>query len=294
MRKSVLIFGLLISVFSIAQELNGTVSVSAQLTGNTNNKVFKTLEGQLMEFINNTQWTDKQVKTLERIECSFVINVESYQNDNFSASLQIQASRPIFGSTFSSPIYTFNDKDFQFQYIEFQNMVYNPNQYESNLVSVLSFHIYMILGMDADTFEENGGSTYFRQAQTIANYSLRGGQGWRLEDGLQSRFALIDNILSPTYKEFRRSNYTYHREGLDMMHENLQLGKKNIASAIEQLETIHKQRPNSFLMRLFFDSKANEVADIFNGGPKINSAKTISILNKIAPLHSLKWNSIRF
>ena len=190
MRRHFFIFFLFISVLSVGQELNCTVTVVAQQTGNDNNQVFKTLERQLTEFINNTQWTDKKFKTQERIECSMVINVQNYNNDAFSATLQVQSSRPVYGSTYSTPVYTFNDKDFQFRYLEFQNLVFNSNQFESNLISTLAFHIYMILGMDADTFAPNGGNNYFRQAQTIVNYSAgNGGKGWKLEDGLQSRFA---------------------------------------------------------------------------------------------------------
>ena len=227
MRRHFFIFFLFISVLSVGQELNCTVTVVAQQTGNDNNQVFRTLERQLTEFINNTQWTDKKFKTQERIECSMVINVQNYNNDAFSATLQVQSSRPVYGSTYSTPVYTFNDKDFQFRYLEFQNLVFNSNQFESNLISTLAFHIYMILGMDADTFAPNGGNNYFRQAQTIVNYSAgNGGKGWKLEDGLQSRFALIDNLLSPTYKEFRSSMYSYHRDGLDLMYKDLKKAKK--------------------------------------------------------------------
>ena len=151
----------------------------------------------------------------------------------FSATLQVQSSRPIYGSSYSSPIYNFNDKDFNFRYLEFQNLIFNPTQYESNLVSVLAFHVYMVLGLDADSFSEKGGDPYFKQAQIIANYSQqRNSAGWKLEDGLQSRFALIDNVMSPTFKEFREVMYTYHREGLDVMSENTKKGKEEIASAL--------------------------------------------------------------
>lgn len=296
MRRIVfLLVTLAYSVCSVAQELNATVSVVANLTGNNNNIVFQTLERQLTEFINNTQWTDKDFKLQERIDCSFVVNVQNYENDNFVANLQVQASRPVYGSTFSTPVYTFNDNDFQFQYLEFQNMVYNENQFESNLISVIAFHIYMILGMDADSFLKNGGDEYYRQAQTIANYSQRGNAtGWRLEDGLQTRFAIIDNILSPTFEEFRTALYTYHRQGMDRMVDDTPEAKKQIVNAIQALVPMHRRRPNSFLMRVFFDSKSDEIASIFNGGPKVNITNTVDALNRIAPLHSQKWNAIRF
>ena len=181
MRKLIVLFAIFITTISFSQELNCTITVVAQQTGNDNNVVFKTLEKQLTEFINNTKWTSKAFSQQERINCSMVINVISYTNDTFSATLQVASSRPVFNSTYSSPTYFFNDKNFNFQYLEFQNLVYNPIQFESNLISVLSFHVYTILGLDADSFTPNGGLDYFKQAQTIANYSQQiNGQGWKL------------------------------------------------------------------------------------------------------------------
>ncbi|MUU76849.1 type IX secretion system protein PorD [Winogradskyella endarachnes] len=294
MRKIFLLFTLLASTISFAQELNCSVSVIAQLTGNENDLVFKTLEKQLTEFINNTKWTNKVFKPNERINCSMLINVTENNNDTFSATLQVSSSRPVFNSTYSSPIYNYNDKDFNFQYLEFQNLVFNENQFESNLVSVLSFHVYMILGMDADSFELKGGDDYFKQAQTIAGYSQQlSGQGWKLEDGLQSRFALIDNLMSPSYSGMRSAMYKYHIEGLDIMNENQKEGKNQIILVLDELKKVHSVRPNSYLMRVFFDAKADEMTDILSGGPTLNTADAIDTLNRIAPMYSQKWRNIK-
>ena len=295
MRRLLVLFAFLCSAVVFSQELNCTVNVIAQQTGNDNNVVFKTLEKQLNEFINNTKWTEKSFGAEERINCSMVINVTAYENDNFSATLQVSSSRPVFNSTYSSPVYNYNDKDFNFQYIEYQNMVFNPLQFESNLVSVLSFHVFMILGMDADSFELNGGDEYFSQAQTIANYSQQlNGQGWKLEDGLQSRFALIDNLLSPTFKEIRTTMYNYHIQGMDVMADDAKKGKSEVISTLSELQKIHKRRPNSYLLRVFFDAKSDEIMDILSGGPSVNIAEAVDILNKIAPMHSQKWRNIKF
>ncbi len=295
MRRLLVLFAFLFSVVAFSQELNCTVNVIAQQTGNDNNVVFKTLEKQLSEFINNTKWTEKNFGAEERINCSMVINVTAYENDNFSATIQVSSSRPVFNSTYSSPVYNYNDKDFNFQYIEYQNLVFNPLHFESNLVSVLSFHVFMILGMDADSFALNGGDEYFAQAQTIANYSQQlNGQGWKLEDGLQSRFALIDNLLSPTFKEIRSTMYSYHIEGMDVMAEDTKKGKSKIISTLSELQNIHRRRPNSYLMRVFFDAKSDEIMDVLSGGPSVNIADAVDILNKIAPMHSQKWRNIKF
>ena len=157
MRNTILYIALFFVSQAYTQELNCNVVVNAQQTGNENVQVFKTLERQLKEFVNNTQWTNKTFKPQERIDCSMVINIQDYNSDSFKASIQIQSSRPVFNSSYLTPVYNFNDKNFDFQYLEFQNLVYNPSQYDSNLVSVITFHVFMILGIDADTFELNGG-----------------------------------------------------------------------------------------------------------------------------------------
>ncbi|WP_179335553.1 type IX secretion system protein PorD [Winogradskyella costae] len=295
MRNLILLFAFLITSVTFSQELNCTVSVIAQQTGAENDILFKTLGSQLTEFVNNTKWTKNNYGQQERINCSMVINVTEQNNNLFSASIQVSSSRPIFNSTYSSPVYNYNDRNFNFEYLEFQNLVFNESQFESNLISVLSFHVYMILGIDADTFELNGGDEYFSQAQTIASYSQQlNGQGWKLEDGLQSRFALIDNLMSPSFKNMRLAMYEYHIEGLDIMSEGPKEGKAQIISVLDALQKVHRARPNSFLMRVFFDAKANEIMDILSGGPSVNITDAMDILNRIAPMHSQKWRNIKY
>lgn len=292
-------FLILIAVFFLSelfsQELNCSVVVDAQRTANQNVQIFKALEKQLTEFINNTKWTNKTYKSQEKINCNMVINLQNYDTNFFTASLQVQASRPVFNSAYTTPIYNFNDRDFSFEYLEFQNLVYNPNQFESNLISVITFHIYMILGMDADTFSNNGGDEYFVQAQTIANYSQQSNaKGWNLQDGLQTRFTLIDNLLSPTFSEVRSVMYSYHIQGLDEMSDNPMKAKQVIASLFPELEKMNRSRPNSFLMRVFLDAKADEIAQIFSGGPNVNVAEVLETLNRIGPTYTRQWRTIKF
>tara|TARA_R110002049_G_scaffold41236_2_gene124489 strand:+ start:1515 stop:2402 length:888 start_codon:yes stop_codon:yes gene_type:complete len=290
---AVLLFSFGVSGFT--QELNCTVVVNAQQTGNENFPIFKTLEKQLNEFVNNTKWTKKTFAPQERIDCSMYINVANYSGESFQASLQVQSSRPVYGSSFTSPVYNFNDGDFNFRYLEFQNLIYNPTQFESNLVSVLAFHIYIILGLDADSFAPNGGADYYKQTQIITNYSQQGNfSGWKVEDGLQSRFALIDNILSPTFKEYRDVVYSYHREGLDVMSDNVKQGKEQIAASLKVFQTMNSRRPNSFLLRTFFDAKADEIEQVFSDGPSVNMASLKETLQKVAPMYSSKWQNITF
>jgi hypothetical protein len=295
MRNFLLIFFLSIGFYSFSQELNCEVVVNAQQTGNENLPVFKTLEKQLKEFINNTKWTNKTFTPQERINCSMVINVSAYNNDSFIASLQVQSSRPVFNSTYVTPVYNYNDGDFSFRYVEYQDLIFNKNQFVSNLVSVIAYHVYMILGIDADTFAQKGGEEYYKQAEIILNYSQQENfKGWNLADGRQTRYILISNILSPTYKEFRDVLYSYHFEGLDLMNENPKLAKEKIASSFDQLKVMNNRRPNSFLLRTFFDAKSDEIEQVFSGGPSVNIAETKEILTKIAPMHSSKWRNISF
>ena len=295
MRKVLYILTFLCFINSFSQELNCELIVDARQTGNENVQVFKTLERQLKEFINNTAWTNNKYKPQERINCSMVINVQNYSSDLFQASIQIQSSRPVFNSSYSTPVYNFNDKNFSFQYLEFQNLVFNQNQFESNLISVLAFHVYMILGLDADTFSPYGGDEYYKQAQIILNYSQQGNfKGWKLEDGQQTRFTLIDNILSPTFKEFRNVMYQYHRNGMDEMSADAKKAKNEIANSILSLDAMNRRRPNSFLLRVFFDAKSDEIEDIFSDGPSIKVTDLITTLSKIAPMYASKWRNINF
>lgn len=292
----ILIFLLLCSSFSIqAQELNCKVVINADQTGNSNLPVFKTLENQIFEFVNTTKWTDKEFSSQERIESSMFINITEHSGDVFKATIQVQSSRPVYGSSYTTTVHNVNDKDFTFRYLEFQNMVFNPNSFESNLISVIAFHVYMILGIDADTFELNGGDPYFRQAQTIVNYSqVENTKGWKLSDGNQSRYMLVDNMLSQTFEGYRKVMYQYHREGLDLMSENQKEAKSNIANSLISLEAMNRVRPNSFLLRTFFDAKADEITDIFSAGPQVEITKLIDVLNNIAPMYSGQWREIKF
>lgn len=295
MRNLLILLVFFTTSFGFSQELNCNVVVNAQLTGNENIQVFKTLEKQLTEFVNKTQWTKRKFKPQERVDCNIVINITKQDGESFEGSVQVQSSRPVFGSTYTTPIYNINDKDFYFRYLEFQNLTYNENQYESNLVSVLAFHINMVLGLDAESFAIEGGNTYFKQAQRIVNYSQQENyKGWKLEDGLQSKFALIDNILSPTFSDFRTVMYNYHRKGIDIMSTSNKDAKNEIAIALDYFRKMNANRPNSYLARVFFDAKAEEIEQIFSAGPNVDITSLVDLLNRIAPMHASKWRNIKY
>ena len=278
-----------------AQELNSQVIVNADQTGNSSLSVFRNLQNFLQEFINQNRWTDREFLPYERINCSFFINISSHQGNTFSGTLQVQASRPVFGSTMITPVFNFNDENFTFDYSEYAPLDYNPSEFESNLVSVISFYVYTILGLDADTFEEMGGTEYYEEANRIVSTAQQSSHpGWRVTDGSSSRFQLNSDLLSSSYSEFRKALYNYHRRGLDLMHMSPESGKKGVAEAILLLDKMNSARPNSLLVRTFFDAKADEIEQIFSGGPRVETSKVVEALHDMAPTFSENWSNIRY
>ena len=284
-----------VSIFSYAQELNCSVYINAEQTGQPNNQVFRILETQLTEFINTTAWTDKSYKNQEKIECNMSIIISNFDSNLFTATIQIQSSRPVYGSSYTSPIYNYNDKQFNFSYVEFQPLVFNINSFTSNLISVIAFHVYTIIGLDADTFELNGGEPYFAIAKQIVNIAATSGfRGWKSTDGKQSRYSLNDALLSQVYSEFHSAMYEYHINGLDLMSTSPRTAKTNIAGAINILKGINDRRPNSYLLRTFFDAKSDEIQSIFSDGPAVDITSLINNLNRMAPTKRSNWAEIKY
>lgn len=296
MRKFILFIFCSLSVLSAkSQELNCTVTIDAVQTGQPNQQVFKTLETQLREFIINTKWTDREYKNQERIDCNMTLVVSQYDGDTFAATLQIQSSRPVFDSTYDSPVYNYFDKQVNFSYKEFEPLTFNINNFDSNLVSVVAFHVYTMLGLDADTYSLNGGEPYFNIAKQITNTAASSNYtGWKATDGNQTRYTYNDALVSSVYREFHDVMYEYHREGLDIMATNPKQAKEKISDAISKLKSINDRRPNSFLVRTFFDAKSDEIQAIFSGGPQVDVTKLIENLNRIAPTKRSNWSEIKF
>lgn len=296
MRK--LLFFILCTVIIVpatAQELNCTVTVDAEKTGQPNLQVFSTLQSQLLEFINNTKWTDKVYKNQERIDCNMTLVINSYEGETFSGTLQIQSSRPVYGSTYDSPVYNYYDKQVTFRYKEFEPLALNLNSFDSNLISVIAFHVYTVIGLDADTFSPEGGKPYFEIAKQITSTAASSSySGWKATDGNQTRYSYNDALLSSVYKDFHDAMYMYHREGMDKMESNQLEGKKVIADAINRLKGISDRRPNSYLVRTFFDAKTDEIQAVFSGGPKVDITKLVENLNRLAPTKRSNWSEIKY
>lgn len=296
MRKIVLFFLVFGWATVHAQELNCTIKVNAAKVGGGSAQVFKTLERSLNDFVNKTSWTNNalKLKNNERITCSMFITIDEATANKYKGTIQVQSSRPVYNSAFSTPIFNYNDKDFSFEYTEFQNLNYNPNAFESNLVSVVSYYCLMIIGFDADTFAQDGGTPYYEMAQDIATVAQSSGYaGWSMGDTNQNRYFLINNVLSTMYVQYRDALYRYHFEGLDVMHKDPKMAKEKIISAITQLSYMELNKPNSFLTRVFFDAKADEIVSIFTGGPAVDNANLVDKLFTISPMNSAKWSEIK-
>src|SRR5690606_27632394 len=296
MRKILLSLLCTIAVFSApAQELNCTVTIDAEQTGQPNMQVFRTLETQLREFINNTKWTDKTYKTQERIDCNMSLIISEYDGTSFTATLQIQSSRPVFDSSYDTPVYNYFDRQVSFEYKEFEPLNFNMNSFSSNLVSVIAFHVYTVIGMDADTYSPFGGEPYFQIAKQITNTAASSNfQGWKANDGNQSRYRHNDALLSQVYKEFHDAMYQYHREGMDVMASDPKTAKQKLAESISKLKGINDRRPNSFLVRTFFDAKSDEIQAVYSGGPQVDITKLVENLNRVAPTKQSNWSEIKF
>lgn len=295
MRKIVqLLCVLFVSAQLNAQELTCTIAVNADKIPGSNKQIFKTLENSLNEFVNQKRWTNFNYQPQERVNCNLTLTILEQSGDDFMGNIQIQSSRPVYDSTYLTPVFNFKDDDFSFKYKEFEPLQLNENTFESNLTSVVSFYVYTILGMDADTFALNSGTPFFTKAQNIVIQAQQSGYaGWNQNDGSKSRFIMIDNILAPTYGLFRSALYSYHLKGLDVMHQDKKKAKQKIAESIEMLKTIYDSRPNAFLLRVFMDAKADEIVNIFSDGPNYDTFKLKEDLLKISPLNSAKWNEIK-
>lgn len=294
MRIKFLILFVLSAFCASSQELKAVVSINSDQVTNVNTQIFKNLEKQVFDFLNNTKFSDKVVKQNEKVNCSFFFIINKFEANNFEVTLQVNSTRPVFNSTFTTPILNINDKDVSFKYIEFENLIYDQNSFTSNLVSVLSFYANIVLASDADTFSDKGGSEYLESALNIANVAQSSGfAGWVQTGKKPTRYNLISDLMSNTFDAYRETLYQYHIKGLDNMADDLKTGKLEIINAIDTLLKLHKVRPNSLLARTFFDAKTDEIVNVFSGGPVMDISKVKDNLATISPLNSSKWNKIR-
>ena len=278
---------------SFAQELNCIVNViPTQDIKQTDSKVFETMQTAIYEFMNSRKWTNYTYALEERIECTILITINNRSNDVYTATLQVQSRRPIYKTSYNSVMLNLYDKEFKFNYVESQPLDFNENSYTSNLTSVLGFYANIIIGFDFDSFSLKGGTPMFDKAQTIlTNASTSGDGGW-LSSGHKNRYWLIENLRNNIYSALRECNYNYHRKGLDGMVDNAAASKNIITVSLEQLKKLNEEKPNSYLMSLFFIAKADEIVNLYSTGSVTEKTKIANICKAIDPTNSSKYNQI--
>ncbi len=294
MRKLILLCLLIFTMTANAQELSCRVTVNTQRINQTNQRAFVTLQRALQEFVNKTQWTDIKARENERINCSFVLTLSSYENNNFKADLQVQASRPVYGSTYPTPLINYQEKDITFSYLENEPIYFNPNTFTSNLSSIIAYYALIIIGLDADTFAPNGGNPYFEQALAVVlNAQSSSDSAWQ-QNGSNNRWQMVTDLLAEDFSGFHKALYTYHRQGLDLMAQDIQKGKNQIGAALLELSKINNSRINRFVSQLFFDAKADEISQLLSGGKPLDKKEEVrAVLLKLAPTRAQEWNQIK-
>jgi len=277
-----------------AQELNCLVNVNYNQVQGSNTQIFETLQKSLTEFINQTKWTNREVKAEERINCAINIIVANREDNRFTTSLQIQSTRPVYDTTYETPLLNLRDTEFNFSYNEFDPLFYNRNNYNSNLISTVVFYVYTILAVDADSFTRNGGTPYLKEAQNVMLQAQQSGlSSWQNVVGKQNRFLLIDNLLSSNLQNYRLAIYNYHRLGLDQFSKNPKQAKQTLESSIFLIERLFNKTVGNYLIRLFFDAKADEIVNVYSEGePTRNQTRLVQSLQKISTTNISKWKKI--
>ena len=294
MRRILLFFIFLSSITISSQELNCQVTVNFDQVSGSNRQVFTTLETAISEFVNQKKWTDKTVKSQERINCAINIIITKRDNNLFEGSIQIQSTRPVYGTSYETPVLNIRDNDFNFKYNEFDQFIYNPTRFDSNLISTIVFYTYIILGVDADSFALNGGETYLKEAENVTLLAQQSGlAAWSNQVGVQNRFQMIDNLLSPGLNQFRSVLYSYHIKGLDELTGDAKIAKQSLENTIITLDRLFNKVIGNPLLRLFFDAKADEIVNLYSDGPNTRSKqRLLAVLQKISPNNSSKWRKI--
>ncbi len=294
-KLSVYILLLCFACAASAQDLNARVKVISGKIKTTNTHLFQSLETAIKDFLNGRKWTSDNILPQERIECNFVLNLTSWDgNSNFSGELQVQSSRPVFGSTYTSPLLNINDRSFDFTYTEGQAIDYTDQNFQNNFTSVMAFYAYIVIGMDYDSFSRLGGTTYFNLAQTVVTNAQNSSyKGWKAFDGTINRYWLAENLVNRVYDPLREFMYNYHRNGLDLMAENSSKGRKAIADALPSLSNLDRQRTGAMYPIVFFTAKSDELVAIFSKADSREKTETINLLTKIDPANGNKYLAIK-
>ena len=278
-----------------SQELNARITVNSDKIQGTNKSVFTTLQTSLTEFVNNRKWTDATFAVNERIDCSMTIIVNEQNDNTFSAEIQVQSRRPVYNSSYTTTLFNFRDTQFDFEYVEFEQLEFTGTSLTSNLTATIVYYIYIILGLDFDSFSPLGGKAYFEQAQQIVNMAQSQGtwNGWKAFDGNQNRHALITALTDNTSENFRNMWYTYHRKGLDEMAANPDRGRTTIIETLPLLEEVYKTRPTSVILQVYADTKLDELMSIYSKATSQEKQSALKLLSNIFPTQTKRLETLK-
>jgi len=292
---SIYIFLIFLSFTAAAQDLDARVEVLAPKIQTTNKRIFTELETAMKDFLNGRKWCQDPILPAERFECSFVLNITSWDgNSSFSGQLQVQSSRPVFNSSYTSTLFLINDKDIDFTYSLGQTIDYSDQNFQSNLSSIMAFYAYIIVGMDYDTFSRFGGTPYFALAQNVVNLAQPGNnKGWKAFDGNINRYWLAENLNNKAYDPLRSFMYDYHRNGLDIMADNTGKGVKAIAALLPTLTSIDQTRLGATLPVVIFAAKSDELVSIFSKADSQTRLQAMNTLNQVDPANTNKYNALQ-
>ena len=284
---------------SSAQELKANITVlSSQVGNNVNQNVFRTLQTALNTFINTRKWTSDNFAVNEKIECNFLLQLQSTGDLNvYNASLTVQAARPVFNTTYLAPIINFKDDNIIFKYLEFQIMEFNENRISgsdalvSNLTAVIAYYVYMVLGFDYASFSPRGGDPYFIKAMNIVNNAPdgRGISGWKAFDGQRNRYWLVENMINSRYTIMHDVYYNYYRMGMDKLYEDENAARAEVMNVLNLLNNFITNNPNKMISQFFFQGKANELVKIFSKAPQQDKARASEMLQRLDITNAAKY-----
>ena len=283
-----------LSVSAEGEELNANVTLNASKVQGTNTEVFTQLEEALKSFLNDRKWTPNMYEEAERINCNFTFVVNSYANDgSFDCSLMVQASRPVYGASYTSTLFQYEDKSVKFKYQPFDRLEFVEDNLDNNLTAVVAFYVYMIVGMDLDSMGELGGSEFLNKALTIANNAQNlGDAGWRAGSGGTNRYSVIDDYMNGAMEPVRKLMYKYHRLGLDTMFKNTDEGRKAITDGVALLKKAYEDRPMAYFTKLFTEYKVDEIVNVYSKCTPEERKMVVETLSDINPSLSSQWEKI--
>ena len=297
MYKKIFILFFFFHYVAQAQEFRCKVNIDASAVRGSNKQIFNTLQQSLQDFFNSQQWSDLNLKNHQKIKCDLILNIKSYdpKKNLIESELYFRTYRPVYMSDYETLILNLIEKDFSFKYKEFESLSFNPDFIDNNLTATMAFYAYVGLGHYMDTFKEEAGLPYFHLAENIQKSADQNNmKGWQAQNKGTGKGDLIEALVDPQNKYYHRALYTYHRWGLDKMAENIKLGKSNIITAINYLSKLKQENDKaSYLIKIFFDAKADEITQIFMEGPPVNINYIVNKLNNLAPQFSKKWEEIK-